>query len=274
MKIGFVCTNYRNASFTRKAIDSLMQNVGHEIRVVVVDNDSRDADLQALRNIEAKYEQVCVIYSDKNLGYFRGLNVGINRIRDKYPEIEWLIVGNNDLEFSDDFVDRVESCCGRLANHAVVSPDIVTNDGVHQNPHVIDGISKVREIVYDLYYCNYYVGMVIAKLAKMAPWLSERKDEKEWQVPRSIYQGHGSCYLLGPRFFETFSELWAPTFMMHEEYFISRQLSDAGMRVFYDPAIVVKHDCHGSLKEVPSRRRWEMARQAHKEYRKFVQVFR
>ena len=40
----------------------------------------------------------------------------------------------------------------RIREHAVLAPDITTLDGSHQNPHVINEISKTRELVYDIYY--------------------------------------------------------------------------------------------------------------------------
>jgi hypothetical protein len=47
-----------------------------------------------------------------------------------------------------------------------------------------------------------------------------------------------------------------------------------GEQVYYEPRIQVTHHWHGSLEKIPSRRRWDMARDAHREYRKYVKVFR
>lgn len=274
MKIAYVCTNYNNSAFTVQAVDSLMRNAGHEIEVVIVDNASRPDEVAKLQPLKSRYASVRVIESSENTGYFSGLNKGLAALREARPDIVWVIAGNNDLEFAAEFCDTVERCSDSLKAHSVISPDIVTLDGEHQNPHVISNISPLREMFYDLYYSNYHLGRLIYKLAKMFPRISERADEQEWQTPRPIYQGHGSCYLLGPRFFSQFNELWAPTFMMSEEYFLSKQLQDVGEQVYYDPRIRVTHHWHGSLDNIPSRRRWEMARDAHREYRKYVKVFK
>lgn len=274
MKIAYVCTNYNNSSFTLAAVDSLMKNAGHDIAVVVVDNASQPQEVAKLRPLAQKYPAVEVIEHPDNTGYFRGLNLGLRALRRSRPDIGWVIAGNNDLEFAPDFCDRVSRAAPALGAHSVIAPDIVTLDGEHQNPHVIAGIGTVREIFYDLYYCNYHLGRLIYRLAKMFPRVSERSDEEQWQTPRPIYQGHGSCYLLTPRFFSQFRELWAPTFMMSEEFFLSKQLKDAGEQVYYTPEIRVTHHWHGSLDKIPGRRRWDMAREAHREYRKYVKVFR
>ncbi len=274
MVIGFVCTNYNNSDFTVKAVQSLNSESVHEYVIVVVDNNSEPDSVRQLRDLADSYRNVTLILNNENLGYFRGLNLGIRHLRKHHPTVDWMVVGNNDLEFPRNFADTVAACAKGLREYPVVSPDIVTIEGKHQNPHVIAGVSRARELVYDLYYSSYYLGLAIQKLARALPHVSERGDERAWQTARSIYQGHGACYLLGPRFFELFSELWAPTFMMSEEYFLSKQLSDVGQQVYYEPSIQVVHHWHGSLEKLPSRKRWNMARDAHREYRKYVKIFR
>ncbi len=273
MKIGYVCTNYNNSDYTLKAVETLLANTRHAYEVVVVDNNSNRDEVALLKPLGDRLSNVEIIFNASNAGYFRGLNIGIRALRLKHPDIEWVVIGNNDLEFPADFSDRLADAAQALRAYPVVSPDVVTIEGEHQNPHVISGISPVREMFYDLYYSNYYLGIVIQKLARLLPRLSERTDEEQWRQPRLIYQGHGSCYLLGPRFFENFEELWAPTFLMSEEYFLSKQLSDAGFKVFYEPTIQVIHHWHGSLEKLPSRKRWRFAREAHREYRKYVKRF-
>jgi len=274
MKIAYVCTNYNNSVFTLAAVETLMRNVDHDVVVIVVDNASSKVEVAKLQLLSQKYQSVYLIKNQTNVGYFRGLNIGLKELRERRPDIEWVVAGNNDLEFPTNFCDLVEENDQSLRVHSVISPDVVTLDGEHQNPHVISNISAIREIFYDLYYSNYYLGRFIYWLAKKFPKLSERSDEEQWRIARPIYQGHGSCYVLGPRFFQQFTELWAPTFMMSEEFFLSKQLMDVGEQVYYEPNIKIIHHWHGSLESIPSRKRWDMARDAHREYRKYVSVFR
>ena len=133
-------------------------------------------------------------------------------------------------------------------------------------------ISRKRELVYDLYYASYALALAIRWAARITRTFSDRGDEQQHGVAQPIYQGHGSCYLIGPQFFRHFEELWAPTFRMGEEYFLSKQLSDKGMKTFYTPTIQLTHCCHGSLAALPSRKAWEFARDAHKIYRQHVRV--
>jgi len=273
MKIAFVCTNYNNSNLTVNAANSLLANINHDIRIYVVDNASKSEDMGALDELTKRINRVSVIKNATNLGYFPGLNIGIATARKECEKDTWFIIGNNDLKFPPLFCDKLEEHVEKFQDYLVISPDIVTLDGLHQNPHVISKISAVREIFYDLYYSNYYLGLCMYKLAKLFPKSSRRGDEDQWRHSRKIYQGHGSCYLLSPKFFEYFDKLFAPTLLMSEEFFLSHQLASINEQVYYSPEISVTHHWHGSLSNIPSRRRWNLGRAAHREYRKYVKVF-
>lgn len=273
MEIGYVCTNFNNSAFTRGAVRTLLASKGCDYRIFVVDNASNEQNVQELHQLKEEFPSVTLLLQTENVGYFRGLNAGIKEMRRQYPALGWAIIGNNDLEFPTDFGQKFVQNRPRLEKHLVISPDVITVDGHHQNPHVIAAISPIREIFYDLYYSNYYLGMLIQKMATLLPSISKRSDETHWQEARPIYQGHGSVYILSPRFFERFEELWAPTFLMSEEYFLSKQLSDIGTQVYYDPCLQVVHHWHASLAKLPNKLRWNFARDAHREYRKYVKVF-
>lgn len=273
MDIGYVCVNYNNSSYTRDAVKSLVVNQEHEFHIVVVDNNSDRANVEILQKLQAEHANVEIVFNDTNVGYFRGLNVGIVRLKIGKPDIEFIVVGNNDLLFPPDFGNSIAENSAALRLHPVICPDIVTLDGVHQNPHVIKRISRFREVVYDIYYSNYYLALLIRKLAKLTSRFTDRNDETEWAIRRPIYQGYGACYILGPEFFRNFAQLWAPTFLMGEEFFLSKQLRDLGMSKLYEPAIVVQHRCHAAIDKIPNRRVWEISRDAHRVYRKQVRVF-
>lgn len=274
MIIGYVCTNYNNSHYTLSAICSLNEGGNKQnIVIIVVDNGSNKENVELLKSAE-QFSNVHIIFNKVNVGYFKGLNCGIKFIKQKYNMIDFLIIGNNDLTFPENFYESIIRNKETLQRHAVVSPNISTLDGLYQNPHVINSISKLREVVYDLYYSNYYLAQFIIKVAKITKMFTDRKDEEQHAIAQEIYQGHGSCYILGPLFFQHFDELWAPTFLMGEEFFLSVQLMEKGMKVFYEPSIKVVHHCNGAIGKMPKKQMWEYARDAHKIYRKHVTIFK
>lgn len=270
MKLGFVMTNFNNSSYTRNAVESiLMMDGGADTHVVVVDNASVPEDTYCLRQVEADYPGVTVIYNVKNVGYFKGLNVGIAHLTKSIKGISHIVVGNNDLIFPPDFMNRLQENPVILKKYAVISPDLITLDGVHQNPHVISDVSWFRNLVWDLYYSNYTLARLIIAAARLTQRYTERKDYEVFHEAQTIAQGYGACYILGPLFFEHFESLWAPSFLMGEEYFLSMQLEKKNLSVFYEPAFKVFHHDHASIGVLPSRKLWNYAREAHKLIRRY-----
>lgn len=270
--IFFVVTNYNNTSYTELLLASIEESDARNCNVVVVDNGSEKEHKDKLICLKKKYSALIVIFNECNYGYFKGLNVGIDYVRKNFGGVEYLVVGNNDLLFPSDFVSSIYGSHDIFLRYPVVSPDITMLDGTHQNPHVISNISKVREFFYDIYHMNYYFAGLIVKLAKISRRFTDRVDERYHDIAQEIYQGYGACYILGPKFLENFENLWSPTFLMYEEFFLSRQLEEKGFKIFYQPKIKVQHYCHASTGQLPGRVRWRLSRDAHKEYRKYVKV--
>ncbi|HTF96227.1 MAG TPA: glycosyltransferase [Cellvibrio sp.] len=272
-EIMFVVTNFNNSQFTEQLIDSIRNSDLEDSHVVVVDNASEEKHIEILRNIEQKHSNVTIIYNKQNIGYFPGLNTGIKWARENNLHAKYMIIGNNDLIIPVDFKNNVSMCLDRLKKYPVLSPNITMLDGTPQNPHVISSISPIREFIYDLYHSSYLLAGLIVRLAKLTHRFTDRDDEKQHEIAQEIYQGYGACYILTPKFFELFEELWAPTFLMYEEFFLAKQLEGKGFKVFYEPRIRVQHYCHASTGQLPGRKRWEFSRLAHREYRKYVKLW-
>jgi GT2 family glycosyltransferase len=237
----------------------------------VVDNASERSDFNVLKQKTANIENVRLFRSDKNLGYFGGLNFGISKInitRDIFT-----VIGNNDLLFPEDFIKSINNKLTLCDTYPVISPNIITLDGTHQNPHVVERISRFRELIYDLYFTNYYIAMVIKTISSITNRYTDRSDELQHEIAQTIYQGYGACYVLTPLFFKNFNTLWAPTFLMGEELFLSKQLEGKGFKVFYEPSIVVKHCLHATMGKLPGKNKWKIERESHKIYRKYVKVW-
>jgi GT2 family glycosyltransferase len=138
MKIGFVFTNYNNTAHTENLLNSLSQvRYIENSHIVIVDNDSDYSNRQNLIRLCEGLSYVSLVLNTENCGYFKGLNKGISFLRDLNPEFDVVVIGNNDLKFNSDFIESVQKNDAILTQYPVISPDIVTADGGHQNPHVI-----------------------------------------------------------------------------------------------------------------------------------------
>jgi len=273
LEIVFVFVNFNNTRFSKSAVESLSRNGQLQHPVYIVDNNSQPAERAALVEVQKANPKLKLTLLSENIGYFPALNIGIKEARQAHPNAKAYVVGNNDLLFPEDFAEQVGRIDGLLNRYPVVSPNIVTMDGVHQNPHVIAKISALREVMYDLYHLNYWLARIIVAVAHWTRFFTDRSDESFHQVPQEINQGYGACYLLSQKFFENFDELWAPSFLMYEEFFLSQQLSQKGFKVFYEPSVGVRHYCHAATGQLPGKLRWNYSKQAHQVYRKYVRPF-
>lgn len=264
MNIGFVFTNFNNSLFTREAVKSLEDSpCSDNYFIVIIDNKSEQEDVVLLQAVEVEFPRVKIIYNQENMGYFSGLNIGIRYLRQASLRLDCIVVGNNDLVFPADFYDALSRSRDKISQYAVVSPDLITLDGVHQNPHVKYGISSMREFIYDLYYSNYFLALIISWVSRVTHKITKRKDYKEYMNSGVIHMGYGACYILTPVFFKYFKELWSPTFLMGEEFFLMKQLHDEGLKIFYDSGITIEHHDHATISKVPGKKLWEMSRASH-----------
>lgn len=274
MKVGFVVTNYNNSNFSLSFIDSIIHSeILLDYFIVIVDNCSNQSEYLLLLNQQKKTSNLKIIKSEINLGYFGGLNVGLDYIREFQQDINYVLIGNNDILIDKHFFRQLIDNVSVFENYPVVSPFIVTLEGHFQNPHVVDKISKFREFIYDLYYTNYNLSKVILFISKISKSFSDRKDEMNYQNESEIYQGHGSCYILGPLFINHFTKLFAPTFLMGEEFFLAYQLKQKKFNIYYTPKIKITHLGHASLNNVPRKEIWKISKQSHKIYRKYLKIY-
>jgi len=271
MQVAFVVVNYNNTKYTKDLIESIVAMQGYtNQRVIIVDNDSCSEEKQLLKDLPSIYNNIDIIYSETNVGYFPGLNIGLSELSKSGHDYDAIIIGNNDLIFPKQFLTNLYHKEELLNRYSVIAPDIVDLDGNHQNPHVVGRVSEFRERVYDLYYSNFHLANLITKVASLTKRVSDRSDEEQFEKPQEIYQGFGACYILGKAFMHKYGQLNMPCFMYHEELFLAHQLELGGEKVWYEPSIMVKHVGKASTGSMQSLWRWRVARDAHVEYRKII----
>ena len=261
-KIGMVFTNYNNTQFTSQLLDSLYTYI-ENIDVVIVDNFSNIQNRKDLKKLEAKYKKVNFIYLKYNIGYFQGLNFGLNFLRTKNINYEYFIIGNNDLIFNSRLLtdhNKIKALC---EHKLIIAPSIMDKDGNFQNPHVFKSISNIRLAVYDLFYSNYFLAKLLSIVKKPLGAIFARDDESNYNFEGDIEQGFGACYIVSNLFYEYFDMLFAPVFLMHEEYFLTYQLRSKGHKVHYSKVLDINHIGKSSTGKVPSKKLYQISKASH-----------
>ena len=78
--ITFVIVCFRSGSVIEKCLQSISSNC----KVIIVENSN---DISIKNNLEKKFSNVQVLISGDNIGYGRGNNLGISKVKTKYAFI-------------------------------------------------------------------------------------------------------------------------------------------------------------------------------------------
>jgi hypothetical protein len=60
---------------------------------------------------------------------------------------------------------------------------------------------------------------------------------------------------------------------MYEEFYLSKQLSDKGYKIFYEPSIRLTHLMQASTDKLPGKLKWKFSKESHAVYRKYIKIY-
>lgn len=277
MKFVFIAVNYNGSIHTENYLQSLQGMAlpqEDSMEAVIVDNKSNDADLARVRDSVAQRPFARLIQQDQNPGYFKGLNAGIDTCQKNEDTL--LIVGNNDLEFSPDFLIKLKDT-SYDKNVLVIAPNIITLEGRRQNPHVVTKVPTLELVKARIYFTHYYVGLagsIINRTIRAMVRSARPRKQIRNQMPEfgrmKIKRGIGACYVLTPNFFQHHERLDDRIFLWGEEALLSHQVESVGGYTLYEPSVKVTHCESASVRFIEKRDRYEMVKASYKIYRKYL----
>jgi len=267
MRYVFITVNFNGFNFTKefiKSVSELSIYDGDNVSIIVVDNNSSDSEKQKLKSYSSSLK---IIFSNKNLGYFGGLNLGIDAIDIDANTI--VIVSNNDITYDRDFIMNFRKI-KYGANTMVIAPNIVTKEGRQQNPHVIYEISAISKIKSKIYFSNYYIGQGLRIANRFIRKIFPKKIINNNYNQMTISMGIGACYILTSNFFREFNYLDAPVFMWGEEAVLRRQVESKNGKTIYSPIVKVLHHEGGSVKKIESKQRYKIGKKSYNVYKRYL----
>lgn len=265
--IPFICVNYDSEEETIKYIDNVFTLNHHNIaRIVIVDNSPLERSFKILENFikNSTFKDSIFLLRVDNLGYFNGLNKGITFSKLNFPKIDYMIVGNNDITFKDNFITELLGL-ETNKNTLVLAPDVITTEGYHENPHVINKMSFLRILKYDIFFSNFYV-------AKFLRLFKPNDRPKQGFDPnkKNIFMGIGALYILTPNFFKYFDELWDQVFLYGEEAILTGQIQSVKGNISYEPSLVCYHNESSTTSKINEKAKYKIVQKSYKIYRKYL----
>lgn len=245
----FLILNYNSAEY----INSLLKQIPNSYPIVIVDNCSKQADLQLLEQYINGYHNVELIKLEKNLGFAQGNNVGFNYIKKNYSNVDAIHCINPDIEFVN-FDQLINHINENLNDNAIIAPNILTNN-YNSSPMFIRDINTIKQDVKNelqkykqkiiKHKCakllgNYYEKYLIKNQSYV---LNYDFDVYKKELSKSQYFVYHGCYLVFTKnFIDKYDQLFNPkTFLYHEEDFLFYKMFKDQQQVKFLENDFIKH---------------------------------
>lgn len=269
-KVIFIAVNYNGSIDTIKFIESinnLTTNKSTNCQVIIVDNNSSDADKQSIKDCISSFSYIQLLELNDNIGYFPAFNEGLAYIENDLQAT--VVLCNNDLIFEKDFLQNY------LANTYnddvfVVAPNVITLNGVHQNPHLISKISIKRKILNEIYFSHYYAAKLLKAISGSLGKLRKQNKKTNSKNSQYIHMGIGACYILRPVFFQHIKKLDDRIFLGGEEALLAGQLAKTPGKIYYDSSLIVHHAEGVSFSKMSTRWRYEISKKSYSIYKEYL----
>lgn len=180
---------------------------------------------------------------ETNLGYFGGAAFGLRQYMklSGNNQVPYLVVCNTDLHFNgDDFLDALYARCLQ-GGFDLLGPDVLSAlTGKHQNPYIMNRISKTRIIFFKKITATYWLYNSFLVLYYLF-----KQFKKDVIPPKGKYYSlHGSFLVFAESFFIKGGDLDYSSFLFGEEIFLGEIGRTKAMDVVYDPDIQIIHKEH------------------------------
>ena len=247
MKIAAIILNYNSAADTMKCIEFLQkQKLNEELHVIVVDNNSNEE--LGIRNEELGMRSD-IIYAEENRGYSAGNNIGLRRATELGAK--YALVINPDMELTDvDYIANLVEVMERDEDVVVAATDIVTPEGIHQNPMLPDG---------DWHSAFGWVKEIFSRKKPVVDTYSFIDNYKESHECAKV---SGCCLMLRMSFVEEIGYFDEYPFLYCEEAILAQQVEMAGKKMYYlaDTQAVHRHVKSEKGDPVKRFKHWERSR--------------
>lgn len=240
--IGFVILHYKTFQDTKNCVESIIRNVPGA-PIVVVDNGSANGTGEKLRDTFINNKGVTIIFSEKNLGFANGNNLGIKYIRQNYL-LKFVAVMNNDtLVLNSNFLKVVDS--EYLESHfAVLGPQIITLDGaINSNPveQITDTPQRVAILLIKkrikLLLNKMHFNSLLHDVGTSSSCVGKYNNLSRYENVKL----HGSCWIFSENFFSIYEGINSSTFLYFEEDILYSETVKKGMKTVYNPNLKIKH---------------------------------
>lgn len=247
-KILLVTINFRNSNPTIDLIKSLESCVNKEkLKLVLVDNESTQKSKHDLLKIKKNSSlSIEILNFLTNKYYWSGAKLALDKYLNTENNFDWIIICNNDIIFND--INLFKNLLN-LNEHkyGIIAPKIKSNiSGKNLNPFMINPISIIEDMYYQLYYSNFFISTIVHKIGRVIKKGIMLFKYKKITEKKIIYAPHGSCVIFSKNYFSKGGFLDTGFTMYGEEVSIAEISKKINSPIYYLPSLSLVHNEHQS----------------------------
>lgn len=254
-KVALICVNYNSDESVFRYIKSVViakENVESQfaLSIIVVDNSDRANKDDFFVQLQSISDNVQMVKSPGNVGYFGGIRCGIAVLNDSLSQFDYLIVSNVDLQLRDNFFCKLLHVKNRK-HCGVIAPSVFSSHRKKDlNPKIMNRPTRWRMKLYTKIFSKPNVFVVYEKIAqykyKILHALNRIGTDVENRAKNGmrIYAPHGAIIIFTKEYFQRGGNFDYPMFLFGEEVFVAEIVRCLNLQVLYQPSLVVYDDEH------------------------------
>ena len=224
MDLSIIIVSYNTKKLTSDAIDSLyVKDQGISFETIVIDNNSQDGSVEALRSYAKKYKNFKLIENSSNTGYAFANNQGI-----KISKGQYILLLNSDTVVKEGALKKLLDFAKGKGDAGVVGPKLLNGDDTVQP-------SCLR--------------FPTIKNAILQYWFNQKglfdKYAPAGKNPVIVDSVVGAAFLITPKAKKEVGTLDEKYFFYFEDIDYCKRVKDAGLKVYYLPEAEIIH-YHGA----------------------------
>ncbi len=131
--VSVIILNWNGKHLLDDCFQSVLKQTYENVEIIVVDNGSTD---DSVKHINENYGQIELILNDENLGFAKGMNIGMKRAKGDY-----LIPLNTDIKLDKDFIKQMIEASNEpdvgMVSGKLIKADSLEGDLIDSTGHVV-----------------------------------------------------------------------------------------------------------------------------------------
>jgi hypothetical protein len=219
LTVAIVILNWNGGDGILACLASVFDSTHRTIEVVIVDNGSVDGSSDTIR---VRYPQTHFIHNQKNLGFARGSNQGMEWVLDR--GIQYVLLLNGDARIQRDAICELLAVVKKENDAVVACPRIYLGDAGDKSNRLWFACGTVK---------------IWAGLFQNPAF--NQPDSQVWSVSRDMEFASGCCILIPSRILRHVGMLDEAFFAYCEDVDFSLRVRRAGFKLRYVPTACLWH---------------------------------